>query len=63
MLKNGQTCFKNLAVVTFKVCLAIFQHYELQGYGLCQTSMINFFCKNSEQLNATDFDFDLKVPS
>ena len=34
MLKNGQTYFKNLAVFTpqdFKVCLAIFQHYEITG--------------------------------
>ena len=34
MLKNGQTYFKNLAVFTpqdFKVCLAIFQHYEIKG--------------------------------
>ena len=32
MLKNSQTYFKNLAIFTpqdFKVCLAIFQHYEI----------------------------------
>ena len=32
MLKNGQTYFKNLAVLTvYKECLTIFQHYERKG--------------------------------
>ena len=34
LLKNGQTYFKNLALFhskTFKVCLAIFQHYALKS--------------------------------
>ena len=29
MLKNGQTYFKHRKI--FKVCLAIFQHYEIKG--------------------------------
>ena len=35
MLKNDLTYFKNFEVLStqgFKVCLAIFQHYELKGW-------------------------------
>ena len=40
MLKNDQIYFKNVLKKSFKVCLAIFQHYERKGSQVTVTNSL-----------------------
>ena len=44
----------NKAKYTFKVCLAVFQHYVWKGYNICQWVFLSAIC-GVAALNGNDF--------